>query len=757
MKRLLLLALSLFCCGIFSAQVISSKKWSDLFSYNNILALKEDNGKIMAATENGIFYYDLGSGAITKLSKANGLHEVKITAFDYNPTTKIGLVGYKNGSMDVITPQGVTYIVDIPIATSFNGDKGINHISISGDKAVVSVDYGVSIFDLKKKEFSQSAFFINGTVFEAANEATIKDNKVYVATANGLKTHEINVTFPVYTTWTTQNAGDFIHADSEDTVVFATATTVFYGSGTSFAQLPQSFAAIADVVVNGNNIIVTDKDRTYVFSTTGAVLNSATFGEDCNTANFIAGQLFGGTKLSGIKDTANKTYKPDGPYNNRAYKIFLQDEKIWVSTGGRVDQYNGPLANPLRLGFYYFTGMEWVYPSYFKNNTTLSMNVLDVLPNPSDLNEVFLANYVHGPNSGFYKMKFDGTSKDFSLQKLYPTTTNNVYINRPIGLAYDSNNNLFATLSVVEKQPSGITSGIAFYDKAADNFIIRNVNVGFSTQKPVIYEGQIWTPIPRTNEFMVYDYKNTPLNFGDDTAYAITENNGLSGNSFGTVSVAIDKNDDAWIGTLSGIRVLADAPTAVKNNPQLQAIVIEQNGIPEELFRDTEILQIEVDEGNQKWISVDGGGAFYLSPNGEKTIKHFTRENSPLPNNSITDIKVDRKTGKVYFVTLDGIVVYQGDVGEVTSDFGNVLVYPNPVIYSNFKGVVTIRGLAEKTNIRIVDAAGNLVHQAVARGGYYEWDLNNQRGKRVASGVYFVLMTNENGSDKATAKIAVVN
>jgi ligand-binding sensor domain-containing protein len=41
------------------------------------LAFKESNGKIIAATENGVFYYDTVSGEITKLSKANGLHEVK--------------------------------------------------------------------------------------------------------------------------------------------------------------------------------------------------------------------------------------------------------------------------------------------------------------------------------------------------------------------------------------------------------------------------------------------------------------------------------------------------------------------------------------------------------------------------------------------------------------------------------------------------------------------------------------------------------
>jgi hypothetical protein len=33
------------------------------------------------------------------------------------------LVGYQNGSLDVITPDGITYVVDIPIATGYNGSK----------------------------------------------------------------------------------------------------------------------------------------------------------------------------------------------------------------------------------------------------------------------------------------------------------------------------------------------------------------------------------------------------------------------------------------------------------------------------------------------------------------------------------------------------------------------------------------------------------------------------------------------------------
>ena len=201
------------------AQIISSSKWSDLFSYNNVLAIKEDNGKLIAATENGIFYYTIATGEVTKLSKANGLHEVKISAFDYNPETKIGLVGYKNGRMDVITPEGITLVVDIPIANGFAGDKKINHISINGNKAVISVAYGVSVFNLERKEFGDTSFFMSGSTFLAAKESVIKDNKVFTVTEQGLKTHEMDVTFPVFSTWTTVVAGNFTQIANDGVMV----------------------------------------------------------------------------------------------------------------------------------------------------------------------------------------------------------------------------------------------------------------------------------------------------------------------------------------------------------------------------------------------------------------------------------------------------------------------------------------------------------------------------------------------------------
>lgn len=742
MKKILPLLLGILSLNLFS-QKISSSKWSDLFSYNNVLSIREDNGKLIAATENGIFFYTPATGEITKLSKANGLHEVKISAFDYNPDTKIGLVGYKNGSLDVITPEGITYVVDIPIATGYSGNKKINHISITGDLAVISVGYGVSIFRLTKKEFGDSAFFINNGVYQASREAVIRDNKVYAATSSGLKVHEMDVTFPIYTSWGDSAPGNLTQVSNGNLIAYSNGNQVYFGSGTSFVALSQSFSAVQDIVVTAQDITVTDQYSAYVFSLTGSPIRSYDANEGLNTAFFSGSKLYVGSKSSGMLNESGDQLKPNGPYSNTSYKLNIQDQQLVISTGGRTD-YNNPIYN--YFGYYHFDGSKWIYPEFFKTFPG-GLNIMDAVINPAKPTEIFFVNYSFTDGQkGIYKMANNEFVKKYA-------STGGAY-NRVSGLTFDEDNQLFVSTSEQDGK-----LGFYYYIPSSDSFgLVKAVTAG-DTQKPVAKDGILYIGGPFNNTrggLLIYDYKNTPSSVGDDRFKFITRNNNLPSN--GVVSVAIDKNGDAWIGGRLGLRILQNPSAAIdENNPQSEPIIIEENGNGEELFRDSHVLQIEVDSGNQKWVSIDEGGVFYLSSNGEQTLNQFTRANSPLPTNNVTDIKVDNKTGKVYFVTLDGVVVYQGDVLDVTENFGDVLVYPNPVVYAQYKGNVRIRGLAAKTNIRITDAAGNLVHQAIARGGSYEWNLANHRGVRVASGIYFVLMTNEDGTDTATAKIAVVN
>ena len=737
----------LFVLLFINAFAQNNSKWSDLFSYNNVLAFKENNGKIIAATENGVFYYDTTSGEIKKLSKANGLHEVKISAFDYNPETNVAIIGYQSGNLDVVTDDAITYVVDIPLSQSYTGSKSINNISINGDKAVISVGYGVSIFNVNRKEFGDTCFFFNGSTYEKVLEATIKDDVVYAVTGSILKYHPLDVTFSVYTSWSSV-AGAYTQIDSKDILALATNTNVYYGNVGGFVAIPQSFTKVKDVRLKNSNIVIADLNKVYVYNTSGVLQKTVDISEEVNTANIIGNTVYTGTQFSGIYDENKNSYKPDGPYSNISYKVNLLGNQIWVATGGR-EEYNTPTYT--NLGYYHYDGTKWNYPDYFKTST-FQWNILDVKPNPVKPTEVYFTNYsFFSGQKGIYKMENNSFVKAYLQEPSVP------YNNRVVGLTFDEQNNLLCSAGFFNT-PNQPTAGFYYYNIATDSFTKVPVASTYRSNDVFTKDGVLYAPSPYENGggLIVYNYNNTLSQMGDDASKVINKTSGTPED--GIISAVIDKNDDLWLGGFTGLRVLPGASSILTTqNPKAEPIVITQNNIPEELFKDLKIISIDVDSGNQKWVSVEGGGVFYLSSNGENTIQHFTKLNSPLPDDTVTDVKVDQKTGKVYFSTYDGIVVYQGDVINVSADFGNVKVYPNPVVTAQYKGNVKITGLAEKTNIRITDAAGNLVHQNVAKGGYYEWNLNNQRGVRVASGIYFVLMTNEDGTDKATAKIAVVN
>lgn len=751
MKKSIVILFILFSISTFLAQ--TNNRWSDLFSYNNVLAFKENNGKIIAATENGVFYYNTSTGEITKLSKATGLHEVKISAFDYDVATNTAIVGYKSGNLDVITEEGIFYIVDIPLSQSYTGSKTINHISINGDKAVISVGYGVSIFNISKREFGDTCFFFNGVSYEKAMKATIKDNTVYAVTGNGMKYHVMDdATFSLYNSWLSYNNLAYNHIASSSIIVLGATNAAYFGNIGSFNSLPQYYDEIMDIKVDNQNIIIADRTKVYIYNLSGNLQKTVDVGEKINSANIVNGQVYSGSKYSGILDENKVSYKPDGPYSNTSYKLNLLDNQIWISSGAR-DGNSDPIYN--LLGYYHFDGTKWIYPEYFKTSSFI-WNVLDVVPNPANPKEVFFTNYsFYNGEKGIYKMQDD------NFVKAYAQTDSSPYFNRVNGCVFDENNQLFCGVSAIVKNndTSNRKEGFYVYNSQSDQFVINSLlSTGDILQKPIVKNSTLFVPSSNFGKggLIISDYKSTPLSFSDDTSILIDTKNGLPSN--GAVSVAIDKNDDLWIGTRLGLRVMPFTSKTVTDTDNVaEPIIITQNGIPEELFKDLNVTQIEVDSGNQKWVSIDGGGVFYLSSNGETTLAHFTKSNSPLPSDTVTDIKVDASNGKVYFVTYDGVVVYQGDVINASSEFGDVKVYPNPVITAQYKGSVKISGLAEKTNIRITDAAGNVVHQAIARGGYYEWNLNNTKGVKVASGIYFVLMTNEDGTDKATAKIAVVN
>lgn len=96
--------------------------------------------------------------------------------------------------------------------------------------------------------------------------------------------------------------------------------------------------------------------------------------------------------------------------------------------------------------------------------------------------------------------------------------------------------------------------------------------------------------------------------------------------------------------------------------------------------------------------------------------------------------------------------------------FIGVRAYPNPIIVATGDKVnITWEATKGKIDVKIFNIAGELIREEddiipemidTTRAGWV-WDITNDAGRRVASGIYIYLLTNEYG-DKATGKIAVI-
>ncbi|MCD7713590.1 MAG: Por secretion system protein [Prevotella sp.] len=250
---------------------------------------------------------------------------------------------------------------------------------------------------------------------------------------------------------------------------------------------------------------------------------------------------------------------------------------------------------------------------------------------------------------------------------------------------------------------------------------------------------------PDTDELTVYD----ELINEDNTEINLT----------GLRCWAEDVDGNIWIGTTVGPAYLA------KEDIGNTGAAFQQPKIPREddptladyLLANVSITAMAVDAGNRKWFGTENNGIYLISADNMEQIEHFTAENSPLLSNNIEAIAINNANGLVYIATDKGLCSYSSAVVETAETLvkDDIYAYPNPV-RPDYDGLVTIVGLSYNAQVTITTAAGTLVKKGTATGGSFSWDCTDQKGRRVASGVYPVLIAGEDGKSSATCKIAVV-
>jgi hypothetical protein len=224
-------------------------------------------------------------------------------------------------------------------------------------------------------------------------------------------------------------------------------------------------------------------------------------------------------------------------------------------------------------------------------------------------------------------------------------------------------------------------------------------------------------------------------------------------------ALAADFDGELWIGTEAGFAVLYNANGAFDASPgdfDAQRIKVPFEGNTEYVLGEAHISDIEVDGGNRKWMATANAGLILLSPDGTEIIRQYNTANSPIISNTIYDIEMNHETGELYIVTDLGLISLRVDASYEDPTYEQMTVFPNPV-RPDYNGPITLQGIRYNSDVKVTDAAGNVVYKTQSNGGTATWHGLNANGEKVPTGVYFFWTAmNVQGGENKVAKVLVI-
>ncbi|WP_149242179.1 two-component regulator propeller domain-containing protein [Dyadobacter sp. 32] len=216
-------------------------------------------------------------------------------------------------------------------------------------------------------------------------------------------------------------------------------------------------------------------------------------------------------------------------------------------------------------------------------------------------------------------------------------------------------------------------------------------------------------------------------------------------------SIIADTEGYIWFGSDKGVGYFF--PDEALTTPQLEAILPFYG--QRKLFNNERCTALAVEPGNRKWIGTLQG-LYLFSPDGTELVAHYTKDNSPLPSDIINALSLDPESGVLFIDTPNGMVSYRTGSGKPANDYGNVVIFPNPV-RPGYAGSLGIKGLTVNSIVKITTLSGRLVYETKSEGGTATWNLNDYTGRRAAGGIYIVMTVAEDKSAKFAGKFAVID
>jgi hypothetical protein len=742
--------------------------WRTHFSYYQINSIAEAGDYIYAAAENGLFRISKTNLKTVKISRLQGLSDIRISRLAYHEALQTLIIAYENGNIDLIDNQGfITNVDDIIRSTSIIGSKRINHVYIRDEFAFLSCDFGVVKLDVDRVEVAEDYrnLSLGGVSIIEIYASTIDPagDSIYLSTSQGIMQapYDDRVNLQDVNNWRlftdtsdgipTSNYGEMIFLDN--TLIVASnipddQKIYQYRNGIWTSQNPNLSQDIVRLKKSAGKMVLISAYQVQIWSQISGP-DTVIFEPDTiplptdfiidDNNNWWLGSPKRGlmSNLSGSWDY----YSPNGPFTDLVSRMEYYDNRIVVASGGRATNFR---QLNREFGYSEFIDGQWV--NYVPNE----------IPN---LN--YFGSFMKDLYEPYYYRSADilaiGSIGYGVLMKL-PGDTFVVY------------NQFNSTLSNIDPGGFPSTRVTAIAEDNDGNLILANPET--PTPVHIFNPDDGWSTLPfgapsidRIDEMLVDSDNNVwcrlinltggMLVFNRETIQtrnlSTAEGNGsLPDNSVNTMTM--DRNGDIWVGTNDGIAVFFNPERIFRDGGIEASTPIFEN---RPLLRDEIIRCIEVDAANRKWVGTNNG-VWLFEEDGTEVVANFTTGNSPLLDDRIVDIEINDLNGEVFFATEAGIISYRGTATELENICDDIKVFPNPV-RPGYEGFASIYGIPENANVKITDISGKLFYETNATGNSVSWNLRNYNNEKMKAGVYLILTSSEDGEQSCTTKITIVD
>lgn len=768
MKRHISTLLTLAVACTISAQ-LRMGDWKLHLAYNNITRLEQSSSMVYGLSGGSLFGLDKEDHEIVYFNKMTGLSSSDISQIRYVKKYNYLIVVYSDGNIDLIYDSGnIKNIADL-YTTFLTVSKSPNSIYIHGDKAYLSMKFGILTFDLKRLQFGDTYYIgHNSKEVDVISTAQIKDT-LYAISKDTL-----------YKVSTKDNMMDFVNwkrhtdlpskgelrqiASLNDQLILLRDTTLYKLTDNGWEQLLEE-----NVKVNGihseEDYITILTPQTNIFYSKDKVVDIPLFigAEDMIFDTYKLEYWFAAQDQGLCWYNTNKNvydeYLPNGPIVNSPYKLKFFNDRLYMVQGFRdATQY-------FKEGvvMIYEDG-EWKNIPNYKPNELAGFYVfdfVDIAQDPNNSNRFFAASY----GCGLFEFVDNEPYKLYTIHnsplKSMLDSPADVWqrYTRVDGLSYDEYGNLWMVNS-----PS--YACILTPDTSWVSFPLKHNNAAFYMNTPGQWlfdkerKGYRWLYSNRAPAgLFLLDDNGTPLNPKDDHSIFRSDfyiNNSTFSPTLVTCTTQ-DMNNDIWIGTNNGVIIIDYKTDFFSSNAARRPYIRRNDGtnFVDNLLEGESVNCIAVDGSNRKWIGTSNSGLYLVNAEGSEVIQHFTTENSPLISNNIRTLAIHERTGELFIGTANGLMSYQSDAAEAHDNLNDIYVYPNPV-RPDFDGIITIAGLMENSTVKITDAAGQLVIITRSNGGIATWDGLTADGKQAASGVYLVQAVSEDASKTAITKFMII-